>query len=223
MAQSTPISPLAAGVEAVLCFNGQRYLVEILGTAEDAIWTTFPEGDAPAEGTGVALTVPGPDGPLYYHTRVGLRPGVGRAGVVLRRTEAATHLKHRRSWRVQVSLPAELSAVKRPLEGSAEITDLSLTGGMATTRIPFEIGELVTVEFKLNGGEPLRAGARVIHYGPCDDDKGLCRAGLRFVKMKPSTRWALTQYLYRIIRDQYAPQLREMYPIGVETAKSATC
>lgn len=223
MTQFPSISPLAAGTEAVLCINGQRYLVEILGIAEDAIWTTFPDGESPAEGTGVVLTVPGPEGSLYYHTRVGLRPGIDRAGVVLRRSEASTHLKYRRSWRVHVSLPAELSAVKRPLEGSAVITDLSLTGGMATTRTPFEIGELVTVELKLNGGEPVRFGTRVIHYGPCDDEKGLCRAGFRFVKMSSPTRWALTQYLYRIIREQYAQQLREMYPIGAETAKSATC
>lgn len=191
--------------------------------AEDAIWTSFPGADSPAEGTGVVLTVPGPDGPLYYHTRVGLRPGLDRAGVVLRRSEASTHLKYRRSWRVQVNLPAELSAVKRPLEGSAQMTDLSLTGGMATTRTPFEIGELVTADLTLNGKEHVRFGARVIHYGPCDDEKGLCRAGLRFVKMKPSARWALASFLHRIIREQYAPQLREMYPIGVETPKGAPC
>ena len=223
MAETTPISPLAAGTEAQLCLNGQRYLVEVLGTAEDAIWTTFPEGSTPAEGTGAELTVPGPDGPMYYHTRVGLRPGVDRAGVVLRRSEASTHLKYRRSWRVQVNVPAELSAVKRPLEGSAQIVDLCLAGAMATTRAPFEVGELVTAELTLNGSERVRLGARVIHYGPCDDDTGLCRAGFRFVKMKPSTRWTLALFLYRIIREQYAPQLREMYPAGVEATKGATC
>lgn len=202
---------LQVGKQCYLRLLNQTYLVEIIGLAEDTIGVTFPSANFPVEGMGAELEIHDREGFLCFHTRVAIGPKELGDGIVLQRAEAATYLKHRRTWRVPVDFKVKLRRSSDGVRGNGRLVDLSSEGALMETQAAFAQGDDLAMKFRLPGRLSSTVQARIIHWreaaGP-----GYARAGLRFSAVPPDARRALTKFLYARIRVLYRPQLKAMYP-----------
>jgi Tfp pilus assembly protein PilZ len=204
-------SPLHVGNECFMLVMDQRYFVEILGLTKDTVWVSFPASNYPLEGMGAELQFHSNNGLSIFHTRVAKGPEKKGDGVILQRSESASFLKHRRSWRVACDLSVMINTLNEARLHEAQLVYLSAEGALVETRSEFDSGELLNVSFTLPN-QPTRAlRARVIHY----DSATMLRSGklgLRFTDVPPDSRETLTIFLYREIRERYPKELRAMYP-----------
>ena len=204
-------SPLRVGNECFMLVMDQRYFVEILGITTDTVWVSFPASNYPLEGMGAELQFHTDDGFSTFHTRVAKGPEKKGDGVILQRAEAATYLKHRRSWRVTCDFPVMINTLKEARLHEARLVDLSVEGALVEAKSEFETGEILNVSFTLPQHPTRALRARVIHYDPPTVLRS-GKLGLRFTDVPPDSRESLTVFLYREIRERYPKELRAMYP-----------
>lgn len=199
------------GKTCYLLVMGSRFLSEIRGVAEDTIWVSFPGVDYPIEGMGVELEFHDLDGLVRYHTRVAIGPKEPGDGIVLQRAEAATRLKHRRSWRVPVDLPAQIPAGDDGPVQQARLLDLSGEGALLEAAAGLEIGSAITLSFTLPEQPSHAFNARIIHSGEAEQP-GQCHYGLLFTEVSHEARESLTWFLWGEIKRTHRAELRELYP-----------
>ncbi len=201
---------LSAGNLGYLRLLGQTYAVEVRGVSKDTIWVSFPGKSYPVEGAGADLEFHEPSGFTSYHTRVVLG-SEDQDGILLQRSEAATKLKNRRSWRVPVEVEVAIEHDGVKVAKPGRLRDVSSDGAQIDAVEDLDIETAVTLRFTLSGVPPITAPAIVIHKR----SKVLSRTihyGVRFRNIGPMDRKSLTTFLYRAIRERYAAELREMYP-----------
>ena len=204
-------SGLQVGRECFLRVMDQRFYVEILGVAKDTIWVSFSASDYPLEGMGAELEFYDHGGFLCYHTRVAQGPKKKGDGVLLQRAEAASYLKHRRTWRVTCDLAVWIWTQTGGSPESARLVDLSAEGASIETATEYPVGTPLDMSFTLPGKTTEMLGARVIHIEP----PGILREaklGIKFIEVKKEAREALTYYLWAKIREKYPRELQSMYP-----------
>ncbi len=203
--------PFEVGNTCYLRVMDRRYLSEIRGVAKDTVWVSFPGANYPIEGMGVELEFHAFDGFVRYHTRVAIGPKKKGDGIVLQRTEAATRLKHRRSWRVPVSLPARIQSGDDVSVQRGRILDLSSEGALLQAMAGIGVGSPIAVDFALPGKPRLLVRAMVIHSGEAKKAGQRCY-GLRFTEIPPEARDSLTWFLWGKIKRIYSAEIRELYP-----------
>lgn len=203
-------SPLKVGRECTLRAVGRVLLVEILGMARETIWISFPSQDPLAEGTGVELEFHNEGGYICYHARVAAGPRNTSNGIMLERSETASHMQRRREWRVPMNFSIWLRKHGEEDAHKAQMRDLSADGALIHTLASLEAGEMVDLAFQLPEYPTVRLRARAVY---CDDTKaGYSRFGLRFEEMPHQTRESITWYLYDRIHALYPEQLQDLYP-----------
>ncbi len=207
---------LREGNECYLKVMDQKFFSKILGVADDTVWVSFPGADYPTEGMGVDVEFHDFEGFLCYHTRVVIGPKQTGDGIILQRSEAATYMRHRRSWRVSTDLPGEMG--RGESKAAVRVVDLSADGAQIDSPKPFDVGTGLHFTFSLPEKPPCTVSCRIIR---CSDGKvsGSWIVALLFTDVPDSVRPSLTWFLYKRIRKEHAQELADMYPRSKRPAK----
>lgn len=97
--------------------------------------------------------------------------------------------------RINVLLPVFASSLKGDLiQGYLEAINISWSGMMIETNIPFQVKDEIILEFALPETDyTIETRARVVHKRDIDDDSSII--GVGFTQMDPNVRRMLTGYV----------------------------
>jgi hypothetical protein len=204
-------SPLKTGTEAFLRADGFVYLVEILGTAQNAIWTTFPDIAPPTPGTGVELDIDHGDTFIRYHAHVAVS-APNSPGIMLERAETATHPKQRREYRVPYDADIDLYHLSSEEFSSARIIDVSGGGVRIASNGLFAVGDHLVLTVQWPNDLEFEYPVRILYARPPKLLRHTYGYGVRFGAIEPEPKRALVEFLSREIARRYPEELQALYP-----------
>lgn len=204
-------APLKIGSEAFLRAAGYVYLVEVLGVAQNAIWVSFPDTDAPAPGTGVELDIDDGETFTRYHAHVAVS-APHSPGIMLERSETASHRKLRREFRVPYEVEVDVLHEASEAASAARLVDVSGGGLRLASAELFAVGDRLrlTIEWPLEFD--YEYPVRILYARPPRIFRQAYEYGVKFADMNPEAKRALTQFLSREIARRYPDELRALYP-----------
>ena len=205
-------SALIVGQECFLSAMGRVLVVEVLGMKGDTIWVSWPTADVIKDGTGVELSFHNQHGFIGFHTRVSSGPKPGQTGIMLERSESASHSKERRNWRVPCKLPVSVKRYGEDKVTASRIIDLTIDGAMLASTYSAEAGAMLELQFDLPKAKvPITVLAQIVYADPTPEGE-MNRYGTRFLELTRPNREMLMWYLYEQIQSSYPRQLRDLYP-----------
>ncbi len=213
--QNNPVDPkLDIGQEAYLRSAGDAFIVEILGIAKDTIWISFPDTAPPKLGAGVDLELHGDEGFVRYHTRVAVNSTGASTGLMLERRESAEYMKHRKNFRVSVTLPVWLIPAEGPEKTKGRMIDLSAEGTRIESEATLNVGEFLAIQVSLPGQPVVEIDARIVYLNKRRKKDFPCY-GIQFMEISKRARRSLTEFLAQEIAAHYPKELRALYPRNV--------
>lgn len=207
-------SLLEVGNEGYLRVLDGRYLVEVLGVEENDVWVSFPGVDYPPEGVGAHLEFYSGSGYVMYHTQVKRGPKREGDGVVLERSETADERKHRTSWRVPTEFTVVIREIDRFKRYTAIVDNLSSGGALIRAFPEFPLRTRLELTMKLKDDTEHALESKVVFVQEASAlRKGpSLEYGLSFTEVPPGAKRAITEFLYKRIRELYPKDVQGLYP-----------
>jgi len=204
---SNPPSHFVEGNRCLLILMGQRYLVTILHVTESKVRVSFPVQDFPLEGMYLNVEFHDDLGYASYESEVLDGPKGPGDGLVLARPPDAQRNRHRSSWRVPADFKATLKDHVHPRRRECAVVNISAGGLLLHTDADLEVGDNVDLAFHLPEGGAHEALGQVMHvYVPGEMHQESELVGVRFVSPDPGTHRAITQYIWRRLRQLHPNQ-----------------
>lgn len=199
------------GSRCLVILSGERFLVTILKIADDNIQVTFPTSDFPIEGMHVDLEFHDDTGYTAYESEVVETPReVGDGLVVKRPPSEMSRTSHRSAWRVPADFSVRMKHHVHPRRVEVPVINVSAGGMLLKTEMDVEVGDSIDLQFTLPGElkEDLLLG-RVMHVStPPGIGSNERMVGLLFVSPEVRSREALSNYIWRRLREMDPNKLR---------------
>ena len=212
-------SPLKIGTEAFLRAGGFVYLVEVLGIAQNAIWVSFPDIEPPAPGTGVELDIDDGDVFTRFHAHVAAS-AASSPGIMLERSETASHRKQRREYRVPYDSAVDVFHEPSQTMSTARIVDVSGGGVRLASNESLGVGDRLKISVEWPNEIAYEYPARVLYARPPKLLSHTYGYGVRLHDSDAGAKRALTEFLSREIARRYPEELRALYPRTPRSPKS---
>lgn len=199
------------GKRCLVILSGERFLVTILRVDEDRIQVTFPTSDFPIEGMHVDLEFHDDQGYTAYESEVLETPKEVGDGLVVRRPPSDTiRNNHRSAWRVPADFQVTMKHHVHPRRVEVPVINISAGGMLLKTGMRVEVGDSIDLRFTLPGElEEDTLLARVMHvFSPPGSEDSENLVGLLFVNPEQASRKALSNYIWRRLRELDPNKLR---------------
>jgi len=203
---AAPIAHFSEGSRGLLVLMGHRFLVTVIGVANETVRVTFPVQDFPMEGMYVTIEFHDELGYSTYETEVVKSPEGPGDGLLLSLPPESNRTHHRSSWRVSADFPVEMKSHVHPRRVEAPVINVSAGGMLVRTNMKLTMDENLDLTFNLPGDGHKSALAKVVHlHVPDASQSEIPLVGIQFVSPEPLLTKSLTHYIWRRLR-QIHPQ-----------------
>jgi c-di-GMP-binding flagellar brake protein YcgR len=194
------------GNQCLVNLMGQHFLSRLLDLSEDRLTISFPGSDYPASGMHLELQFHDESGFNCYRSQVVAGPLKHPGAIVIKRPKGMDRVTHRRTCRVPTDLTVQVKEVSHVRKYDAALINLSGGGALLKTDAPFDFNSTVDIIISIPRDKTRTIQGHVTHVDRSKAPKESERStvGVRFANTDSETTQAITDYVWK--------RLRELYP-----------